>query len=69
MWFGGWCEEMDLCMFKKMLCDGEFLICNGWELVEDLVIGSLVNWGNEVWDLNDFFISVVLFGNLLIKML
>jgi hypothetical protein len=66
---GGRREEMDLRTLKKMSRDGESLIRNGRELAEDLVIGSLVNWGNEVWDPNDPSTSAASSGNLLIKML
>ncbi|BEV15687.1 hypothetical protein HBDW_24750 [Herbaspirillum sp. DW155] len=66
---GGQVEEMDLRTLKKISRDGESLIRNGRELAEDLVIGSLVNWGNEVWDPNDPSTSAASSGNLLIKML
>lgn len=46
-------QEMDLRTLMAASRRGESLTRNGRELAEDIVIGSLVNWGNEVWDPND----------------
>lgn len=46
-------QEMDLRALMAASRRGESLTRNGRELAEDIVIGSLVNWGNEVWDPND----------------
>lgn len=46
-------QEMDLRSLMAASRRGESLTRNGRELAEDIVIGSLVNWGNEVWDPND----------------
>jgi Asp-tRNA(Asn)/Glu-tRNA(Gln) amidotransferase C subunit len=62
-------QEMDLRTLMARSRDNESVIRNGRELAEDLVMGSLVNWGNEVWDPNDPDTSVASSGNLLIKML
>ncbi|ALU89645.1 hypothetical protein [Herbaspirillum rubrisubalbicans] len=62
-------EEMDLRTLMKISRDGESLIRNGRELAEDLVMGSLVNWSNEVWDPNDPDTSAASSDHLLIKML
>jgi hypothetical protein len=46
-------QEMDLRTLMAASRRGESLTRNGRELAEDIVIGSLANWGNEVWDPND----------------
>lgn len=58
-------QEMDLRSLMAASRRGESISKSERELAEDIVIGSLVNWGNEVWDPNDPLTSCATENNLL----
>lgn len=62
-------QEMNLLSLMAASRCGESMSRRGRQLAEEIVIGSVVNWGNEVWDPNDPQTSNATENNFLLALL